>query len=60
MWIQTAGIMQGLGMDPKRWKKALEKLDFVVAVDLFHTPTTQYADVVLPAGSFHEKDSLRS
>ena len=60
MWIQTAGIMQGLGMDPKRWKKALEKLDFVVAVDLFHTPTTQYADVVLPAGSFLEKDSLRS
>ena len=60
MWIQTAGIMQGLGMDPKRWKKALEKLDFVVAVDLFHTPTTQYADVVLPAGSFLEKDSFRS
>jgi len=59
MWIQTAGIMQGLGMDPKRWKKALEKLDFVVAVDLFHTPTTQYADVVLPAGTFHEKDSFR-
>jgi anaerobic selenocysteine-containing dehydrogenase len=60
MWIQTAGIMQGLGMDPKRWKKALEKLDFVVAVDLFHTPTTQYADVVLPAGTFLEKDSFRS
>ena len=60
MWIQTAGIIQGLGMDPKRWKKALEKLDFVVAVDLFHTPTTQYADVVLPAGTFLEKDSFRS
>ena len=60
MWIQTAGIMQGLGMDPKRWKKALEKLDFVVAVDLFHTPTTQYADVVLPAATFLEKDSFRS
>lgn len=60
MWIQTAGIMSGLGMDPKRWKKALEKLDFIVAVDLFHTPTTQYADVVLPAASFLEKDSFRS
>ena len=60
MWIQTAGIMQGLGMDPKRWKKALEKLDFIVAVDVFHTPTTQYADVVLPAGTFLEKDSFRS
>lgn len=60
MWIQTAGIMQGLGMDPKRWKKGLENLDFIVAVDLFHTPTTQYADVVLPAGTFLEKDSFRS
>ncbi len=60
MWIQTAGIMQGLGMDPRRWKAALEKLDFIVAVDLFHTPTTQFADVVLPAASFLEKDSFRS
>jgi len=60
MWIQTAGIMQGLGMDPKLWREALKKLDFVVAVDLFHTPTTQYADVVLPATTFLEKDSFRS
>ena len=60
MWIQTAGIMQGLGMDPKQWREALKKLDFVVAVDLFHTPTTQYADVLLPATTFLEKDSFRS
>jgi anaerobic selenocysteine-containing dehydrogenase len=60
MWIQTAGVLQGLGMDPKKWRAALEKLDFVVAVDLFHTPTTQYADVVLPATTFLEKDSFRS
>jgi len=60
MWIQTAGIMQGLGMDPKRWREALKKLDFIVAVDLFHTPTTQYADVVLPATTFLEKESFRS
>ncbi len=60
MWIQTAGIMQGLGMDPKKWRAALDKLDFIVAVDVFHTPTTQMADVVLPAGTFLEKDSFRS
>jgi hypothetical protein len=47
MWIQTAGIMQGLGMDPERWREALRKLDFAVAVDLFHTATTQYADVTI-------------
>jgi anaerobic selenocysteine-containing dehydrogenase len=60
LWLQTAGTLQGLGMDPQRWREALKKLDFVVAVDLFHTPTTQYADVVLPAGTFLEKDSFRS
>jgi anaerobic selenocysteine-containing dehydrogenase len=59
LWLQTAGTLQGLGMDPQRWREALKKLDFVVAVDLFHTPTTQYADVVLPAGTFLEKDSFR-
>lgn len=40
--------------------EALKKLDFVVAVDLFMTPTAQLADVVLPAASFLEKDSIRS
>lgn len=60
LWLQAAGIMQGLGMDPKRWREAFKKLDFIAAVDVFHTPTTQYADVVLPAGTFLEKDSFRS
>ncbi len=60
LWIQTAGLLQGLGMDPKRWRQALAKLDFIVAVDIFHTPTTQYADIVLPTGTFLEKDSFRS
>ena len=60
MWIQTAGILNGIGLDPKRWREALKKLDFIVAVDLFMTPTTQYADVVLPAGTFLEKDGVRS
>ncbi|MFC1780787.1 molybdopterin-dependent oxidoreductase [Planctomycetota bacterium] len=60
IWNQTAGVLQGLGMDPKKWRDALKKLDFIVAIDLFHTPTTQYADVVLPATTFLEKDSFRS
>ncbi len=60
LWLQTAGVMQGLGMDPERWRAALKKLDFIVAVDIFHTPTTQYADIVLPTGTFLEKDSFRS
>ena len=60
MWIQTCNPLSGIGMDPKRWLEALKKLDFIVTVDLFMTPTAQYADVVLPAATFLEKDGIRS
>jgi len=36
--------------------EALEKLDLVIVQDLFFTETADYADVVLPAVSFAEKD----
>ncbi len=60
MWMQTGNLIAGIGFEPKRWREALEKLEFIVAVDLFMTPTTQYADVILPAATFLEKDSVRS
>jgi anaerobic selenocysteine-containing dehydrogenase len=60
MWLQACNPVAGIGMDPQKWVRALEKLDFVVAVDLFHTPTTELADVVLPASTFLEKDGVRS
>jgi len=60
MWIQTCNPVAGIGLDPKKWVEALKKLDFVVAVDLFMTPTAQLADVVLPSATFLEKDGLRS
>ncbi len=60
MWIQTCNPVAGIGLDPKRWVEAIKKLDFVAAVDLFMTPTTQLADVVLPAASFLEKDGIRT
>ena len=42
-----------------RLRRALERDDlFHVAVDLFHTDTTAYADIVLPAASFLECDDL--
>jgi formate dehydrogenase major subunit len=34
---------------------ALENLEFMVCQDIFETETTQYADVILPASSFLEK-----
>jgi anaerobic selenocysteine-containing dehydrogenase len=60
LWMQTCNPVAGIGMDPKKWAEALKKLDFVVAVDLFMTPSTQLADVVLPAASFLEKDGVRT
>ena len=60
MWMAASNLIGGLGLDPRRWVEAIKSLDFVVAVDLFHTPSTQLADVVLPAVSFLEKDSVRS
>ncbi len=60
IWMQTGNLIAGIGFEPKKWSEALKKLDFVVAVDLFMTPTTQYADVVLPTATFLEKDSVRS
>jgi anaerobic selenocysteine-containing dehydrogenase len=60
MWIQACNLLGGIGLEPKRWLEALKKLDFVVAVDLFMTPTTQFADVVLPAATFLEKEAVRT
>jgi formate dehydrogenase alpha subunit len=36
--------------------EALKKLDFLVVQDIFPTETTLYADVILPASSYAEKD----
>ena len=38
--------------------EALKQIDFIVAVDLFMTPTTQLADIVLPAASWLETDDV--
>lgn len=45
--------------DSKRTAEALSKLDFYVHVDLFHNPTNEYADVLLPSSSPYENDSVR-
>jgi len=39
-----------------RTRKALEKVEFLVSQDVFLSESAQYADVVLPAFSFSEKD----
>ena len=37
-------------------KEALKRVDFLVVQDIFHTETTEYADVILPASTYAEKD----
>lgn len=42
--------------DAKHARKALEELDFLVSQDIFLSESAEYADVVLPAASFAEKE----
>jgi len=42
--------------DQNHVRKAMEKLEFIVVQDIFPTPTTEYADVILPAASYAEKN----
>ncbi len=44
--------------DAARVHKAMEKLEFIVSIDLFVNRTAQMADVVLPASSCFEKTQL--
>jgi anaerobic selenocysteine-containing dehydrogenase len=60
-WIQTSNIIGGQAADPKRHLEAFKKLDFIVCIDLFQTPTTMaLADIILPAVSIAEKESFRT
>jgi len=61
LWCQTNNFMACTAPDPRRHYEAVVKLDFNVVVDLFMTPTAQaIADIVLPAATFLEKDSVFS
>ncbi len=46
--------------DASHVAKGLENLDFLVVQDIFLTETARYADVVLPAACFAEKDGTFS
>lgn len=56
-------VMYVMGEDPvlsdpdaNHVKKALESLDFLVVQDLFMSETAKFADVILPAACYAEKD----
>jgi anaerobic selenocysteine-containing dehydrogenase len=57
LFIMGSNLLVGRS-DPMRWLQALRKIDFVIATDLFMTPTTQMCDIVLPAASWLETDDV--
>lgn len=46
--------------DSQKVRQALESLDFFAAVDFFHTPTTDLADILLPSATWLERDFVGS
>jgi anaerobic selenocysteine-containing dehydrogenase len=58
-WIQGTNTFACASADPKRVYESFKKLDFVAVVDLFMTPTaTAFADIVLPAATYAERDGV--
>ena len=58
-WIQTTNTFVTGAADPRMVYEAFKKLDFVVVVDLFMTPTAiAFADILLPAATFPERDGI--
>jgi anaerobic selenocysteine-containing dehydrogenase len=45
--------------DTLRGRAALERLEFFAQVELVHTPTSRFADVLLPAASWMESPALK-
>jgi anaerobic selenocysteine-containing dehydrogenase len=45
--------------DSRNTREALGKLEFLMVIDVVRSPDSHYADVVLPACSFLERDELR-
>jgi anaerobic selenocysteine-containing dehydrogenase len=56
-YIQGSNLLHSLA-DANNTHEALNKLDFLVAADLYMTPTAEIADIVLPVSMFLEINSL--
>ncbi len=59
-WLQATNPIACIAADPKKAYTAMRKMDFVVVVDMFMTPSAMAcADLVLPVASALERDSIR-
>jgi anaerobic selenocysteine-containing dehydrogenase len=58
-FIQTTNTFACGAADSRRVYQGFQRLDFVVVVDLFMTPTAMaFADIVLPAATYAERDGI--
>jgi anaerobic selenocysteine-containing dehydrogenase len=58
-WLQGTNTFVNSTADARRTYEAFRKLNFNVLVDLFITPTAMaFADIVLPAATYPERDGL--
>jgi formate dehydrogenase alpha subunit len=55
MYVMGADVLMS-EPDTTRVKKALENLELLIVQDIFMSNTAKYADVILPAACFAEKD----
>lgn len=56
--VSLGGNMLLANGDTLRGREALQRLEFFAQVELTHTPTSRFADVLLPAASFLEFEAL--
>jgi anaerobic selenocysteine-containing dehydrogenase len=58
-WIQGTNTFACGTADARRTYEAFKKLESIVVVDLFMTPTAMaFADIVLPAATYPERDGI--
>ena len=59
-WLQTTNTLVNPSPGPERALNAFRRMEFIVAVDIFMTPTAMaLADVFLPVTMFPERNGIR-
>ena len=59
-WIGSSNVIAPTcSAQPRRWHKALQKMEFVVITDIFQNPMSMaFADIFLPISSFAAQDAF--
>jgi anaerobic selenocysteine-containing dehydrogenase len=60
LWIQSSNPITNMGQDAPRIYRAMQKVDFIVDIDLFKTPfAVACSDLLLPCAMSNERDCIR-